>query len=200
VVWHSLAQHGGGECQASTKQIEKGDLMNIRRTFVTVLVVVTMLTAAALADQVTVDYDHSANFGNYHTYSWQKVKTANSIWDARVKDAVDKALAAKGWTQVPSGGDVSVVAIETTHTQQQLNTYYDGFGGRRWGGFGDATTTVENYKVGTLVVDMFSATSKNLIWRGTSSSALSGNAEKNTKNLDKDVQKLFGHFPPTMKS
>ncbi len=47
---------------------------------------------------------------------------------------------------------------------------------------------------------MFSAGSKNLIWRGTSSSALSGNPEKNAKNLDKDVQKLFGHFPPTMKS
>jgi hypothetical protein len=174
--------------------------MNIRRAFVTSLVVVTMLTAAALADQVTVDYDHSANFGNYHTYSWQKVKTADSIWDARVKEAIDKELAAKGWTQVPSGGDLAVVAIETTHTEQQLNTYYNGFGGRRWGGFGDATTTVENYKVGTLVLDMFIGSSKILIWRGTSSSALSGNPEKNTKNLDKDVQKLFGHFPPTTKS
>jgi hypothetical protein len=38
-----------------------------------------------------------------------------------------------------------------------LNTYYDGFGGRRFGGFGNATTTVEDYKVGTLVVDMFDA-------------------------------------------
>ncbi len=174
--------------------------MKIERRLVTSLVVIMMLTAAALASQVTVDYDHSANFGNYHTYSWEKLKTANSIWDARVKEAIDKELAAKGWTQVPSGGDVAVVAIETTHTQQQLNTFYNGFGGRRWGGFGDSTTTVENYKVGTLVVNMFSAGSKNLIWRGTSSSALSGNPEKNAKNLDKDVQKLFGHFPPTMKS
>jgi Domain of unknown function (DUF4136) len=171
----------------------------VQRLF-TSLIAVIMLTAAAFAEHVTVDYDHSANFGNYHTYSWQKVQTANSIWDARVKDAVDKELAARGWTQVPSGGDVSVVATETTQNRQQFNTYYDNFGGRRFGGFGDSTTTVENYKVGTLVVDMFDASSKNLIWRGTSSSALSGNPEKNTKTLDKGVQKLFGHFPPKANS
>jgi len=68
----------------------------------------------------------------------------------RIKDAVNRALAAKGWTQVDSGGDVCVMAIEITQNQQTLNTFYDGFGGgRRWGGFGgfgDATTTTEPTK------------------------------------------------------
>ena len=174
--------------------------MKIVQRLFTSLIAVTFLTAAAFAENVAVDYDHSTNFGNYHTYSWQKVQTANSIWDARIKDAVNKELAAKGLTEVPSGGDLSLVAIETTQNRQQFNTFYDNFGGRRFGGFGDSTTTVENYKVGTLVVDMFDAGSKNLIWRGTSTSALSGDPQKNTKTLDKDVQKLFGHFPPKAKS
>jgi hypothetical protein len=158
--------------------------------------VVTILAAGAFAEHVSVDYDHSTPFGNYRTYSWMKVETANSIWDSRVKDAIDKELAAKGWTQVPSGGDVALVAVGTTRTKQQLNTFYDGFGGWRWGGVGNATTTVEKYKVGTLVVDMFDASSKKLIWRATSSGNLSGNPEKNTKNLDKAIQKMFQHFPP----
>ncbi|HZW80627.1 MAG TPA: hypothetical protein VFF50_09160 [Candidatus Deferrimicrobiaceae bacterium] len=59
----------------------------------------------------------------------------------RIKDAVNRALAAKGWTLVDSGGDVSVVAMEITHNQQTLTTFYDGFGGgwrwRGFGGFGD---------------------------------------------------------------
>ena len=101
---------------------------------------------------------------------------------------------------MPSGGDVTLVAVETTRNRQQLNTFYDGFGGRRWGGFGQSTTTVQTYKVGTLVVDMFEAGSKNLIWRAASHSALSGNPEKETKNLDKDVQKMFQHFPPEVTS
>jgi hypothetical protein len=155
------------------------------------------LTTAAFADHVKVDYDHGANFNQVKTYSWSKVKTANSIWDDRVKDAIDKELAAKGWTQVSSGGNVALVAIEKTSVHQQYNTFYDGFGGWRWGGgLGDSTTTVDNYRVGTLVVSMFEGNSKQLIWRGTSSSDLSGNPEKNTKKLDKDVQKMFKDFPP----
>jgi len=100
----------------------------------------------------------------------------------RIKSAVNSALAAKGWTEVPSGGDVEVFAIETTQNQQTLDTFYNGFGGgRRWGfggGFGDATTTVETYKVGTLVVDLFDAKTEKVIWRSSSSDTLSDKADK----------------------
>lgn len=154
-------------------------------------------TTAVFADRVSTDYNHAANFNQIKTYSWSKVHTANSIWDRRVKDAIDKQLAAKGWTQVASGGDVSLVAIEKTSVQQQYDTFYDGLGGwRRFGGFGESTTTVDNYRVGTLIVSMFDVNSKQMIWRGTSSSDLSGNPDKNTKNLDKDVEKMFKRFPP----
>jgi hypothetical protein len=63
---------------------------------------------------------------------------------------VNAALAAKGWTQVDSGGNVSIIAIQTTQDQEALNTFYDGFGGgwgsRRFGGggfgdMGESTTT-----------------------------------------------------------
>ncbi len=155
-----------------------------------------VLVAASFAEQVKTDYDHSANFGQYKTYSWEKVQTKDPLMVNRIKDAVNAALTAKGWTQVDSGGDVCV-------NQQTLNTFYNGFGGgRRWGGFGgfgDATTTTETYEVGTLVVDLFDAKAKNLIWRGSSSDTLSNNPDKNTKNLDKEVKKMFAHFPPEAK-
>jgi hypothetical protein len=103
---------------------------------------------------------------------------------------------------VDSGGDVSVIAVEMTQNQQTLNTFYNGFGGgwgwRRFGGggFGEATTTTETYKVGTLVVDLFDTKTKTLLWRGTSSDTLSNNSNKNIKNLDKGVEKMFKNFPP----
>src|SRR3979490_1797376 len=156
-----------------------------------------LLACVSFAQRVKTDYDHSANFGQYKTYSWEKVETKDPLLVDRIKDAVNSALAAKGWTLVPSGGDVEAFAIETTQNQQTLDTFYNGFGGgRRWGGFGgfgDATTTTETYTVGTLVVDLFDAKTKNLIWRGSSSDTLSNNAEKNTKNLDKGGNKMFQH-------
>jgi hypothetical protein len=162
---------------------------------------VAVLTTAVFAARVSVDYDHATNFNQVKTYSWSKVHTANSIWDDRVKDAVDRELAAKGWAQVSSGGDVALVAVEKTSVHQQYDTFYDGFGGwRHWGRFGESNTTIDYYKVGTLIVSMFEGSSKQLIWRGTSSNDLSTNPEKNTKNLDKDVQKMFKDFPPRKQS
>src|SRR5258708_4448709 len=174
--------------------------MKVQNTVFVSIAMFFVLTAASFALQVKTDYDHNANFGQYKTYSWEKVQTKDPLWVDRIKSAVNEALAAKGWTQVESGGDVSVVAIEMTQNQQTLNTFYNGFGGGwRWGGFGDATTTTETYKVGSLVVDLFDAKTKNLIWRGSSSDTLSNNSDKNIKNLDKGVQKMFAHFPPEAK-
>jgi hypothetical protein len=42
------------------------------------------------------------------TYSWEQVKTKDPLDVDRIKNDVNAALAAKGWTQVDSGGDVSI--------------------------------------------------------------------------------------------
>jgi len=49
--------------------------------------------------------------------------------------------------------------------------------------------------VSTLIIDLFDTKSKKLLWRGTSTDALSNNSNKNIKNLDKGVEKLFKEFP-----
>ena len=159
---------------------------------------IALLAATASFAQVKTDYDRGTDFSQYKTYSWEKVQTQDQLWVGRIKEAVNAALAGKGLTQVPSGGEISIVAIEMSQNQQRLDTFYNGFGGGwRWGGgFGDATTTVDNYKVGTLVVDLFDTSTKKLIWRGSSSDTLSDKSDKNIKNLDKGVQKMFDHFPP----
>jgi hypothetical protein len=160
------------------------------------------MLGAAFAQQVQTDFDHQANFSQYKTYSWQEIKPANSLWDARIKNAVDAQLSSKGWTKVDSGGDVAIVALKTTQTQRNLQTFYDGMGGgwgwRRFGGagFGESTTTEQDYKEGTLVVDLYDAKTKQLIWRGRAEDTLSNKAEKNEKNLDKGVAKMFKKFPP----
>src|SRR6267154_1878004 len=175
--------------------------MNAQRTKVAMVGIALLFATVSFAQQVKTDYDRSANFSEYQTYSWEKVQTQDPLWVDRIKEAVNAALAAKGWTQAPSGGNVAIVAVEMTQNQQTLDTFYNGFGGGwRWGGgFGNTTTTVDNYKVGTLVVDLFDANTKKVIWRGSSSDTLSDKSDKNIKALDKGVQKMFDHFPPGAK-
>jgi Domain of unknown function (DUF4136) len=166
------------------------------RNIVSVPLVAFMLTAPVFANSVVVDYDHSENFTRVKTYSWSKVSTANSLWDKRVEDSIDRELTAKGWTKVPSGGDVQLVAAEKNSVHQEFDTYYDGFGGRRFGRMGESTTSVDSYKVGTLIVSMLDSRSNQLVWRASTSSDLSGNPSKDAKKLNKDVDKMFKQFPP----
>jgi hypothetical protein len=184
-------------------KIVKEKLMKIQRRIFASAGIVLLFAPVSFGQQVKTDYDRSADFSQYKTYSWEKVQTQNPLWVSRIKDAVNSALTAKAWTQVESGGNVAIIAMETTQERQTLNTFYDGFGGgwrwRGFGGFGESTTTADTYKVGTLVVDLFDANTKALIWRGSSSDTLSDKSDKNIKNLDKGVQKMFDHFPPDVK-
>jgi Domain of unknown function (DUF4136) len=170
------------------------------------LLIVAAVSATCLFAKTVVDYDHKADFGKYHTYSWVSVDAQEPLWKDRISTAIDAQLTAKGWQKVPSGGDAAVVAVGATHNEQSFDTWYTGgFGGgwghRGWwgGGPGMTETTVENTPVGTLHIDVFDAQSKKVIWHASVSDALSSKPEKNEKELDKVVADAFKKFPPSAK-
>ena len=151
---------------------------------------------------VKTDYDHSADFAGYHTFSWLKVDAGNSLWTDRIKQAVDRQLAARGCGPSSRAARRRYYSHGTDHRTADLHTFYrDGLGGwgwRRFGGLGmgETTTTVENTPVGSLNVDMFDARTRKLIWRGSSTETLSGKADRDTEKLDKAVADMFKKFPP----
>jgi hypothetical protein len=161
---------------------------------------VAIIGAGIMMADVKTDYNHSTDFHNYRTFSWLKVDASNSLWDDRIKRAVESQLTAKGLTMQPSGGDLVVTAMGRTTEQQNYTTFYDGLGGgwfwRGFGGDGIATTTVQETPVGTLSVDLFDSKTKKLVWRATSTNTLTKNADKNTRKLDDAVKDMFKKFPP----
>jgi len=164
------------------------------------------LPALAIAQDVKIDYDKAFNFAPVKTYAI-KIGTAwgNDLSQRRVLEEIDQAIAAKGWKKAnESQADIHVVLHGATSTKRNVNTFYSGMGGYgyRYGGMGGmatASTTVSEYTVGTLVVDMFDAKTKNLVFRGIAEDELSDNPEKNAKRLEKASDKLFKNFPPTAK-
>ena len=163
--------------------------------------------SGAWAQDVKVDYDKAANFGAIKTFSIKLGTTwGNEIQQKRVLDEFTQALQEKGWTLAPTGqADAEVVVHGASQVKKDLNTFYSGMGGygyRGWGGMGGmgtATTTESQYTVGTLVVDIFDATGKSLLWRGAAQDELSDKTEKNIKKLGKASDKLFKDFPPGSK-
>jgi len=170
-----------------------------------ILVLSLLAAAASLLAKTMADYDHTVNFGKFHTYSWIGVTVQDPLWNDRVKNIIDTQLTAKGWRKVDSGGDTSVSAFGSTTSERTLETWYGGGLGGGWShrgwwiGARPGFTTVERTPVGTLHIDIFDAQSKKVIWHGVCSDTLSGNPEKNEKKMDKDVAEVFKKFPPPEK-
>ena len=165
-----------------------------------------VLPGIAVAQDVKIDFDKSFDFSPVKTYSI-KLGTAwgNDLSQRRVMTEFDEAIAAKGWKKVDEAqADVQVVLHGATQTKRDATTFYSGgmggYGYRYGGmGMGTAQTVVNEYKVGTVVVDMFEPKSKNLVFRGIAEGEISDNAEKNAKRLDKASTKMFKDFPPVAK-
>jgi Domain of unknown function (DUF4136) len=176
----------------------------MRLTKIAVGLFLFLLVVGDVAGQrVRTDFDPRAPFPNYKTFMWirpPRIQT-DPFMEPRLMEAVNAALTAKGWQLVTEGADVGLVAHVATHERHTLETFYDGFGGgwgwHHWGaGFGTAYTTDQPYEVGTLVLDMFDTHTKQLVWRGLATDTLSEKPDKDTKKLNKAVDKLFKDFPP----
>ena len=113
----------------------------------------------------------------------------------RIIAAVDAQLAAKGLRKVDSDGDMLVTY--NAGVKEERSAMTTGMGGLRMGGMGRIDPIVEN--VGTLVVDLSDGSQKKLMWRGTATDTLSDKSDKNSKKIDKAVEKLFKKYPPSGK-
>jgi len=172
--------------------------MKAMRTIATLLL--TMLCAAAWAQDVKVDWDRAANFSGYHTYAWATGTPAkNPLMGQRIVDGVDQRLAAKGLQKVDlnSNPDLIVLYHAATGSDTQLNTFGTGWGWG-WGG-GSTTTTVSQIPTGQLSVDIGDAKTKKLLWLGSASDTLSDKPEKNVQKIEKALDKMFKKFPPPAK-
>jgi hypothetical protein len=155
-----------------------------------------------LGQDVRSNYMPGTDFSKYHTYKWVPIEggtNPNQIVDAQIKQAIDAQLATKGFSKSDNEkADLYVAYQVAVNQQKQWNAYGMG-GGVRWGGMGTATSSTIN--VGTLALDMYDPTAKQLVWRGTATKTLdpSKSQEKNQKNLNKAMQKLLKDFPPKQK-
>jgi Domain of unknown function (DUF4136) len=162
---------------------------------------VLLVGAALSAQDVKYNFMPGTDFSKYHTYKWVPIEGGshpNQIVDAQIKSSVDSQLAAKGLTKTDGEkADLLIGYQIAVDKEKQWNAY--SMGGARFGGMGSATSsTISN---GTLVLDMYDPTSKQLVWTGTATKTLnpSSNQEKNQKNLDKAMAKLLQNFPPPQK-
>jgi Domain of unknown function (DUF4136) len=168
------------------------------RLFSSALVVALLLVTAgtATAQDVRYNFMPRTDFSKYHTYKWVNIGDAHpdQIMDAEIKQSVDTQLALKGMTKTDSDKADVYLGYQTAVNQE---TQWDAWGSRAFG-MGTASWTSSTISVGTLVLDMYDAGTKQLVWTGQATKTInpSSNPEKNMKNLDKSIAKLLKNYPP----
>jgi len=172
------------------------------------LLAVVALAACGSGIDIKTDYDPAAvgAMQGYKTYSWAQVKreqTVNSMNRDRINNAIDAALAAKGFQKQASGGDFQVAWIANTSQQTDYSTTSDyyGYGWGRWyGGTGMTTsrTTAYNWTQGTLVLDIVDGKSNQMVYRSTAQAEIDMDLtpqERQTR-VNAAAIKMLEKFPP----
>jgi len=154
-----------------------------------------LISVAALAQQVSVNYNHSQSFAQYHTYAWasqNQNQIQNSILAQVAQQDINNAMQAKGLQMVQETQNPDLILTANGGLRQQ--TSYSAWGMRGIGGGMGGITPEQNVE-GTMIVDLYDAKSKSLVWRGIAQNTLNNNGNKNQQMVEKAVQKMFKQWP-----
>jgi hypothetical protein len=156
-----------------------------------------MVAAPVLAQQVSVNYVKTQSFSGYHTYAWGEENTnqiRNSILAQVAKTDIENAMQSKGLTKVQKDANPDLILVASGGSKQQ--TSYSAWGaGPRFGGM--STITPQQSTEGTLIVNLYDAKAKQLVWRGIAQGTLSNSGDKNQNLVHKAVAKMFKQYPKT---
>jgi len=149
----------------------------------------------ASGQTVSVNYNHSQSFSQFHTYAWgsnNANQVKNSILAQVAVQNIDAALQAKGLQKVSESEKPDLLVTANGGMKEQ--TSYSAMGMRGWGG-GTATITQQQNVIGTLIVDLYDAKGQTLLWRGIAQNTLDNNGNKNQQQVQKAVTKMFKQWP-----
>ncbi|HYI94182.1 MAG TPA: DUF4136 domain-containing protein [Bryobacteraceae bacterium] len=163
-------------------------------------------TGLALAQDVRFNFDAQADFAKFKTYKWVDIKSAqqpDDLTDRQIRDTIEAELGKKGLTKTDADSADLFIGYQTAvNTEKEINSFDSGWGygpGWRYGGMGGmSTSTTSTLYVGSLALDMYDSSKKQLVWRGTATKTLDTKAkpEKRQKNLQKGAAKLLKNYPP----
>ena len=158
--------------------------------------------------RVQSDFDPKANFSGLQTYAWlpdlkptTDPRLDSKLLDRRVREAVDRQLAAKGYRKVEDATPSFWVAYHP-HVQRQSQAVHEPVGPytyRWWGAMGPTYTY--QYDEGTLMVDVIDPRTNVLMWRGAATAIIdpSASVQERGERIDRAVASLLEKFPPQPK-
>jgi hypothetical protein len=158
-----------------------------------------LLAACATKPEIRSDYDRSANFATYHTFTImqrQHPGIQDPLVAIHVEEAITQELQRRGYVLVADSTTADFTVDFTLGTKDRIaiNSYPGPYAGPLFWGSG---IDVHQYSEGTLSIDVFDQRTERPVWHG------SAQKELVHKDLDQPsaatreaVSSVLARFPP----
>lgn len=169
--------------------------------------------------QVTTDYSRNTDFSKFQTFSLYQERPAqprdasvnfNQSLDNYLRSAIRQTLSSKGLRFDSSNPDLKVAYDVAVNTEVAVNTNYTyppgfGYGYSYWYGyrydygfnnFPATYKTINQYKEGTVVVDLINPDTNELVWRGVGEAAVDMTGGIDQEKINKIVSEILKEYPP----
>ena len=183
------------------------------------LAISALLASLALATSCSTthgrfDFDRAASFAAYRSFAIvyppvvggdvplpEGDVAKSQLTERRVREAIERELAAKGLAAAPEASADLLVAFNlSSRRASRLVTYPDGlihrWPHRWWRDHWDETYT-QLYTEGVLIVDLVDAKTRGLVWRGWTADPLPDSGDL-TRVVDHAVGEVFENYPPPL--
>jgi hypothetical protein len=178
----------------------------------TVLASFAALAACSTPIKTAHDSDPEADFSRYHSWAWISEESligarpgqiqatyVSPIDERRIRSAVERELAAKGYRKV-APAEADLIVSFSIGTQEKTKIYstpnagagYYGYGYGGW--YGGSTVRSYQYTEGTLAIEIFDREARRAVWVGWGSKRLSNN-DDSEKVIDEAVKKILEPLP-----
>lgn len=173
-----------------------------------------LIVSGASAQETYVDFDKSIDFESYQTFVWVKsdedLSESSPLWHERIRKGITERMVEGGMTELSADETPDVYVTYYASSSQVTRVYTDhmgyGYGGgsyyrRGYGyggsyyrggsvGMGTSTSRVVTYDKGTLIIDIWDAEKKEMVWRASTTDTISDNPKKMEKRLNKMLNKV----------
>ena len=176
------------------------------------LCITTLCLTSCATVQVSQDFDNTYDFNKAQTYNWnkdlQKATTGllqeDELLANRFFTAIDTSLTEQGFT-LSDKPDFLISCNYTITSRLRADSVQPtiGFGYGRYGRFGgvgiQSGTSVRQYDLGMLTINIHETKDGKLIWKGNGSQEVytHNNPEKLTRLVNEMVQTTLMQFPPS---
>jgi len=172
------------------------------------LFAIVAIVSSCASLKVTHDYDKAVNFSQYKSFlidTFRLNQSISQLNQVRTVNAVKADLIKKGLTESNSPDALVHISVILKDKQSiTSNTNYYGYGGYyrpyMWGGgmgaTGYTTYNVQDYKDGSLIIDIVDAKTKNLLWEGIGNKEIDKPLKDPETEIPAIVAQILENFPP----